>query len=97
MSPGYRGPSAAAPTNVVPIGQWGAHRARFTLARLVRRRTSWASVGEPLDLSRFHGKEPTAEVLRELTDEIMTAVRDEVAALRGETPPVEFRRFDRRR
>jgi len=72
---------------VVPIGQWGAHRGSF---RPLRRRTSLASVGEPLDLSRFRGKEPTAETLREITDEIMSAVRDEVAELRGEPAPAEF-------
>jgi 1-acyl-sn-glycerol-3-phosphate acyltransferase len=78
-------------TPVVPIGQWGAHRmGGFSLRRLGRRRTSLASVGEPLDLSRYRGKEPTAEALRAITDEIMTAVRDEVAELRGEPAPSEF-------
>jgi hypothetical protein len=62
----------------------------FSLRRLGRRRTSLASVGEPLDLSRYRGKEPTAEALRAITDEIMTAVRDEVAELRGEPAPSEF-------
>jgi hypothetical protein len=62
----------------------------FSLKRLGRRRTSWASVGEPLDLSRFRGKEPTSETLRAITDEIMSAVRDEVAELRGEPAPKEF-------
>jgi 1-acyl-sn-glycerol-3-phosphate acyltransferase len=76
---------------VVPIGQWGAHRmGGFSLRRFGRRRTSLASVGEPLDLSRYRGKEPTGEILREITDEIMAAVRDEVAELRGETAPNEF-------
>jgi 1-acyl-sn-glycerol-3-phosphate acyltransferase len=78
-------------TPVVPVGQWGPHRmGGFSLKRLGRRRTSWASVGEPLDLSRYRGKEPTGEILREITDEIMTAVRDEVAELRGEQAPSEF-------
>jgi 1-acyl-sn-glycerol-3-phosphate acyltransferase len=75
---------------VVPVGQWGAHRSSLATGRLVRRRTSLASVGEPLDLSRFRGKEPTAEILREITDEVMTAVREEVAQLRGEPAPAEF-------
>ena len=76
---------------VVPIGQWGAHRmGGFSPQRLGRRRTSWASVGEPLDLSRYRGKEPTAEILREITDEIMSAVRTEVADLRGEPAPEQF-------
>jgi 1-acyl-sn-glycerol-3-phosphate acyltransferase len=78
-------------TPVVPIGQWGAHRmGGFATSRLGRRRVSLASVGEPLDLSRFRGKEPTGPILREITDEIMGAVRDEVAALRGEPAPKEF-------
>ena len=66
---------------VVPIGQWGAQH---------RRRTSLASVGHPLDLSRYRGKEPSAEVLREIADVIMEAVRAEVADLRGEPAPAEF-------
>jgi 1-acyl-sn-glycerol-3-phosphate acyltransferase len=76
---------------VVPVGQWGAQKGqRFTPMRLIRRRRCEASVGEPLDLSRYAGAEPTAAVLREITDLIMTAVRDEVAKLRGETPPTAF-------
>jgi 1-acyl-sn-glycerol-3-phosphate acyltransferase len=82
---------AAPDTPVVPIGQWGPHKmGGFSIKRFGRRRTSWASVGEPLDLSRFRGKEPSSATLREITDEIMSAVRDEVAALRGEQPPTEF-------
>jgi hypothetical protein len=78
-------------TPVVPVGQWGPHKmGGFNLKRLGRRRTSWASVGEPLDLSRYRGKEPTAEILREITDEIMSAIRTEVAELRGEVAPGEF-------
>ena len=76
---------------VVPIGQWGPHKmGGFNPKRLGRRRTSWASVGAPLDLSRYRGKEPTAETLREITDEIMSAVREQVAELRGEPAPAEF-------
>jgi hypothetical protein len=82
---------AAPDTPVVPIGQWGPHKmGGFSIKRLGRRRPSLASVGEPLDLSRFRGKEPSSATLREITDEIMRAVRDEVAALRDETPPTEF-------
>ena len=87
-------------TPVVPVGQWGAHKmGGLSLKRLGRRRTSLASVGEPLDLTRFRGKEPSQATLREITDEIMAAVRDEVAELRGETaarrvlrPDAEVRR-----
>jgi 1-acyl-sn-glycerol-3-phosphate acyltransferase len=78
-------------TPVVPVGQWGPHRmGGFALSRLGRRRTSLLSVGAPLDLSRWRGAEPTAETLRTITDEIMGAVRAEVAELRGEPAPAEF-------
>lgn len=78
-------------TPVVPVGQWGPHKmGGFSLKRLGRRRTSYASVGAPLDMSRFAGKEPSAALLREITDEIMGAVRTEVATLRGEPAPEDF-------
>ena len=78
-------------TPVVPVGQWGPHKTGgFSWRRFGRRRPTYASVGAPLDLRRFRGKEPTAEVLREITDEIMSAVRDEVATLRGEPAPRQF-------
>lgn len=78
-------------TPVVPVGQYGPHRMHgLSLKRLGRRRLAQASVGEPMDFRRYHGVESSPEVLRTITDEIMTAVRDQVAELRGETPPVEF-------
>jgi 1-acyl-sn-glycerol-3-phosphate acyltransferase len=78
-------------TPVVPIGQWGPHKmGGFSLKRLGRRRPSLASAGEPLDLSRFRGKEPSQTLLREITDEIMAGVRAEVAEVRGEPAPAEF-------
>jgi 1-acyl-sn-glycerol-3-phosphate acyltransferase len=76
---------------VVPIGQWGAQlRDRVGWRQRLTRRPATASVGEPLDLSRYRGSEPDAETLREITDTIMRAIRDEVAALRDETPPSRF-------
>jgi 1-acyl-sn-glycerol-3-phosphate acyltransferase len=77
-------------TPIIPIGQWGAQQRKFSPLRFVRRPTSYASVGKPVDLERFRGAEPTAAVLREITDTIMGAIRDEVAALRGEPAPTEF-------
>ena len=76
---------------VVPVGQWGAQRRPdVPWWRKLGRRSAIASVGEPLDLSRFRGKEPSAETLREITDLIMEAVRVEVAAVRGEPAPRSF-------
>ncbi|MDQ1751617.1 MAG: hypothetical protein QOE71_2673 [Pseudonocardiales bacterium] len=74
---------------VVPIGQWGAQR---TLARGGRLRPApWhrheASVGEAVDLSPFHGREQTADLLDEATSAIMAAITVEVAQLRQKDPP----------
>jgi 1-acyl-sn-glycerol-3-phosphate acyltransferase len=78
-------------TPVVPIGQWGAqNRGKSERSRLPRRRVAEASLGEPLDLSKYRDVEADAESLREITDTIMTAIRGEVAALRHETAPLEF-------
>lgn len=76
---------------VVPIGQWGVQRmGGLSVKRLGRRRVHQISVGEPLDLSRYRDAQPSQTVQRQITDEIMGAVRDQVGELRGETPPQEF-------
>ena len=78
-------------TPVVPMGQWGAQKmGGLSLRRIGRRRTAQVSVGSPLDLSRYRDVEPTQQTLREITDVVMSAVRDQVAELRGEAPPAEF-------
>jgi 1-acyl-sn-glycerol-3-phosphate acyltransferase len=78
-------------TPVVPVGQWGAqHRRGVPLWKRFGRREAGASVGAPLDLSRYRGREPSAETLREITDVIMDAVRDQVAELRGAKAPDAF-------
>ena len=51
---------------------------------------SGASAGPPVDLSAYRARPLTAELLREVTDVIMGAVRDQLAEVRGETPPAEF-------
>jgi hypothetical protein len=48
------------------------------------------SVGRPLDLAPFRGVEPNAANLRTITDVIMSAIREEVAQLRGGTAPEAF-------
>jgi 1-acyl-sn-glycerol-3-phosphate acyltransferase len=76
---------------VIPVGQWGAHKRRTGWLRAALSRPEVVgSVGEPVDLRRFRGAVPSAEVLREITDSIMNAVRDEVSALRGEPAPEAF-------
>jgi len=74
---------------IVPIGQWGAQKTSQRWRWFTRRRHE-ASVGEPLDLTRWSAAEPDADTLREITDHVMSAVREQVAALRGEPAPAEF-------
>jgi 1-acyl-sn-glycerol-3-phosphate acyltransferase len=54
------------------------------------RKTVVTRAGEPIDLSAYRGQEMTTALLREVTDLIMTKVRDELAIVRGEPAPAEF-------
>ncbi|KUL39832.1 acyltransferase [Streptomyces sp. NRRL F-4489] len=79
---------------VIPVAQWGAHEAMPPYAkekklRLLPRKTLRVKAGPPVDLSEFYGQEPTAEVLRAVTEKIMAAITAELAGLRGETAPAE--------
>lgn len=85
---------------VIPVAQWGANLAVPPYAkqkklRLFPRKTLTVQAGPPIDLSRYHGKEPTAEVLREVTDVMMDAITEQLAVIRGEAPPAE--RYDHRK
>lgn len=85
---------------VIPVAQWGAHLAMPPYAkekklRLFPRKTLTVQAGPPVDLSEFHGKEPTAEVLREVTETMMDAVTAQLAEVRGEPVPAE--RYDHRK
>ncbi|UQX88953.1 1-acyl-sn-glycerol-3-phosphate acyltransferase [Jatrophihabitans telluris] len=72
-----------------PVGQWGAQQtlARGGRFRPIPRHTHSASVGPALNLSRFVGHEHTADLLREVTDLIMSAITAEVASVRNEAAP----------
>jgi 1-acyl-sn-glycerol-3-phosphate acyltransferase len=83
---------AAPHVPVVPIGQWGAQKVLTRKWTLLTRRRVGASLGEPLDLSRYADGPLTIEVLRTVTDLTMRAVRAEVADVRGVTPPDQFYR-----
>jgi 1-acyl-sn-glycerol-3-phosphate acyltransferase len=79
---------------VVPIGQWGAQKV-LKGSRIVQwfsRRPSLASVGTPMDMSSYADVPLSVDALRRITDQVMRAVRDEVAELRGQTPPDAFYR-----
>ncbi|MBQ0865352.1 lysophospholipid acyltransferase family protein [Streptomyces smyrnaeus] len=85
---------------VIPVAQWGANLAMPPYAkekklRLFPRKTFIVQAGPPLDLSAYYDREPTAEVLREVTDVMMDAVTEQLAAVRGEPVPAE--RYDMRK
>jgi 1-acyl-sn-glycerol-3-phosphate acyltransferase len=74
---------------VIPIGHWGAQQVfdvRTKKLTLRPRRPVTATAGKPVDLSRWEGAAPGRAVLDEMTDAIMTEIRDLVAGLRGEEP-----------
>jgi 1-acyl-sn-glycerol-3-phosphate acyltransferase len=80
---------------VIPVGQWGAQAFLDVYHRKFRplpRKTVQVSVGRQMDLSDWYGMVPRGDTLRGLTDEIMRALRVQVAILREENPPVEFYR-----
>ena len=78
---------------VVPVCNWGPQHAVDVEHKKVRpfpRHEAWCVAGPPVDLSAYRGRPLTADLLREVTDVIMAAVRDQLAGVRGETPPAEF-------
>ncbi|HVF20564.1 MAG TPA: lysophospholipid acyltransferase family protein [Mycobacteriales bacterium] len=76
---------------VIPLAQWGAQEflGRGGKPRLGRRTKVQARAGAPVDLSRWHGRELTAEVLRESTSAIMDALTEVLAEIRGGRPTTE--------
>jgi 1-acyl-sn-glycerol-3-phosphate acyltransferase len=75
---------------VIPIAQWGANELLPPYAKkpsVLPRKTHHVLAGPPVDLTAYYGREPTAEVLREVTDTIMEAVKGLLAEVRGEPAP----------
>ncbi|MEV4221411.1 lysophospholipid acyltransferase family protein [Nonomuraea sp. NPDC049725] len=75
---------------VIPIAHWGAHELLpygQKRPRLFPRKTFRVLVGPPVDLSRYAGRAPHADVLREATADIMAALTAQLAELRGEKAP----------
>ena len=74
----------ASGATVVPVGQWGAQG-----IKIGRRPLCTTAAGPALDLARWRDAQPTAEVLRAVTNEVMGAVTGLVAGIRGEAPPAQ--------
>ena len=82
---------------VIPVAQWGAQEILpYPTKRPHLRRTKVHMLaGPPVDLSRFEGKEQTAEILREATDEVMHRITEQLEQLRkarATSPPYDPRR-----
>jgi 1-acyl-sn-glycerol-3-phosphate acyltransferase len=88
----------AADVPVIPVAHWGTREVWDHYGKRFRplpRKPVVVRAGAPVDVSAFRGKPITGQLLREATDHIMAAVRRELGAVRGETPPTEFARRPR--
>ncbi|MBV1848685.1 lysophospholipid acyltransferase family protein [Catellatospora tritici] len=75
---------------VIPVVTWGPERIfdpRTKKIRLIPKIPVSVWAGEPVDLSRWQGAEPTAAVLNEMTDAVMLRLRDMLAEVRHEPSP----------
>ena len=83
---------------VIPTVHWGTHdvldgyRKRY---RPLPRTTVTVRCGEPVDLSAYRGRPVDAALLREVTDLIMSRIRDLLAEVRDEAAPQDFYRRER--
>ncbi len=83
---------------VIPVAHWGAHRILAYKSKkpsLFPRKKVQAIAGKPFDMAPYRARanqqnEPTNELLREITDALMTEVKDLLGQLREETPPAGF-------
>jgi 1-acyl-sn-glycerol-3-phosphate acyltransferase len=75
---------------VIPVAQWGVQRSVDLYKKKVKlfpRPRHVVSLGEPIDLTEFRGREASPAVLHEMTDVIMRRLRADVAELRGMPAP----------
>jgi 1-acyl-sn-glycerol-3-phosphate acyltransferase len=78
---------------VVTAARWGTRDILNAYTRKFRpfpRKKIRFNVSSPVDLTEFKGREPDNETLREVTEFLMTRVRDQLAQLRDEPAPTEF-------
>lgn len=78
---------------VIPVVHWGTREVLDGYNKKFRplpRTTVTVHGGDPVDLSAYRGRPLDAALLREVTDLIMTRVRDLLAEVRGETAPETF-------
>jgi 1-acyl-sn-glycerol-3-phosphate acyltransferase len=78
---------------LIPAAHWGAQKILPRWSKRFRffipRKTVDIVIGEPLDLSRWRGKQLDAATLAEATLFVMQAITGLLEGLRGETAPAE--------
>lgn len=84
---------------VVPAARFGTHEILDVYARKFRplpRGLVTTVIGEPVDLSGYRERPVDAQLLREVTDLLMTRVTELETEIRGGTPPAEFYQFTKK-
>lgn len=78
---------------ILPVARWGTNTIWDGYTKKFRpfpRKRVWTVVGDPVDLSAYRGQPVTNHLLREVTDLLMTRVRDLLADIRDEPAPAAF-------
>ncbi|RZQ64673.1 lysophospholipid acyltransferase family protein [Amycolatopsis suaedae] len=77
---------------VIPIARWGTQDIFNGYTKKFRpfpRKTVTHSVGEPIDLGAYRGRQASSATLREVTELMMDRVTDLLADVRGEQAPAK--------
>ncbi len=77
---------------LIPMAHWGTQRLMPRYGKRIHpfpRKTIEIAVGEPLDLSKFRGREHEQKAVVEATEMLMTEITKLLAGLRGEAAPPE--------
>lgn len=78
---------------IIPVAQWGSHFVMPTYEKKIRifpRTTLHMWAGEPLDMSRWYGKENDPVALVEATAYVMDAITTMLEEIRGEKRPAQI-------
>ena len=78
---------------VLTVARWGTRDILNAYTKKFRpfpRKKVAFDVSDPVDLSEFKGRELDNDLLREVTEFLMTRVREQLAGLRGEEAPTAF-------
>lgn len=78
---------------LIPVAHWGTQHLMPRYGKGIHpfpRKTIKIAVGEPLDLSAYEGKSHSQAAVTAATNDLMRAIAELLAKLRGEEPPEEL-------